>query len=122
MNRSWVLIGIIGCWGLTVGAYDPKDRRDPFVALVTPDGVLREPRVPKSKAGSRIQGELALEGVVYDPRGGSVVVINGEVFQVGDVREGIEVLKIEPTRVVVLRNGAEQELRLPVLPEDEGGP
>ena len=104
-------------------AYDAREARDPFVALVTPEGVLREPRAPDRKTQAPgPTGDVVLEGIVYDPHGGSVAVINGNVLKAGDVREGLEVLRIEPTRVVVLVDGRERELSMPVpAGQGEGG-
>ena len=106
-------------------AYDAKDKRDPLVALVTPEGVLREPRSAGPKRTmSGSASDLALQGILYDPQGKSSALINGELFQVGDRQEDFEIVKIESSRVVVLKNGTEHELKLPVPDNelvDEGG-
>ena len=82
--------------------YDAHGKRDPFVALVT----------LTSKVSSGLMGidsidEIAVEGVVYDPKNGSVVVINGSVLKEGEETSGVKVVKIKPDGVLLSLNGAE---------------
>ncbi|MBI4313353.1 MAG: hypothetical protein HY594_00910 [Candidatus Omnitrophica bacterium] len=120
--RFWVMLGFVAP-ALAWAAYDPKDARDPFYPLLNPDGARREPKKPESRqAGSVFGGVLKLEGILYDAGGGSVAIVNGELFKTGDIREDIEVTRIEPARVMVLKNGTEVELKLPVPEADEEKP
>ena len=124
MKRRWlssiVVIGGVLTPVLVGASYDAKDLRDPFYPLLSPEGGRREPKkLESSQEGQAFGGVLKLEGILYDAGGHSMAVINGEVFQTGDVREGIEVTQIEADRVVVLKSGAEIELRLPVPEADE---
>ena len=98
--------------------YDAKGHRAPMIPLVTQEGVLREPQIPGGGKASLRSGPT-LEGIVFDRNGASIALIDGEVYRQGDAREGVEVLTIEPTRVVMRKDGAEQELRLPAA--DAGG-
>lgn len=102
---------------LAEAAYDASGKRDPFVALLAPDGTVLEPS--PSTRSRRAGGGFVLEGIVYDPRGHSMAIIGGEVYEVGDIRGGIEVLAIEPSRVIVLKDGLERTLEVPV--SEEGG-
>lgn len=106
---------------LAEAAYDAKGQRDPFVALLTPEGAVREPAAPRPAASRFGAGDLALEGIVYDPRGDSIAILDGEVFRAGDIRGGIEVLTVGPSSVIILKDGLERELELPSATE-EGGP
>lgn len=89
--------------------YDPKDKRDPFVPFITKDGrVLSMPGV---------LGEVEVDGIVYDPRGISVCVINGNVLREGEVYENFKVLKIKSGSVIVSCQKKEYEIEL----RKEGG-
>lgn len=56
---------------------------------------------------------MILEGIVYDPKGGSVAIMDGTLVRVGDLVGETEILSIEPSQVLVLKEGVEQALRLP---------
>lgn len=80
--------------------YKKKDR-DPFWPLVTEDGKLVE--------GFDLMTleNVYLEGIVWDPEGDSVVMVNGMVLRKGDRIGAFEILKIEKSRVT-LRSGDDQ--------------
>lgn len=83
-------------------AYDPHGKRDPFVPLVT----------LTSKDSTGLMGvesvdELSIEGLVYDSKNGSIVVINGSVLKEGDEVSGVKVLKIKTDGVTLSLNGVE---------------
>lgn len=83
-------------------SYDPHGKRDPFVPLIT----------LTSKDSTGLMGvetvdELTIEGLVYDPKSGSIVVINGSVLKEGDEISGVKVLKIKPDGATLSLNGAE---------------
>lgn len=77
--------------------YDDKGKRDPFIALVTPDGRLLNLEPADSEA------KIILEGIIYDKDGRSYVIINGEVVSVGDYILGHAVFKIEENKVILLK-------------------
>ena len=81
--------------------YKKKDR-DPFWPLVTEDGKLVE--------GFDLMTleNVYLEGIVWDPEGDSVVMVNGMVLRKGDRIGAFEIQKIEKNRVT-LRSGDEQQ-------------
>lgn len=79
--------------------YDAKGKRNPFTALVTPDGRLLK------IADEEESGGLTLEGIIYDEQGLSFAMVNGLVVKVGDTIEGYQVLKIESNRVIFLKDG-----------------
>jgi hypothetical protein len=82
--------------------YDARGRRDPFVALVrdgrilTPTGSLR----PTSST------HPVLNGILWDPGGQSVALINDTEARVGDTVSGYRVAEIRRD-AVVLTNGGE---------------
>jgi len=80
--------------------YEPKDRRDPFVALV------REGRfIGGADAGGADYSALSLAGIVWDPAGRSIALINDTEVKVGDSLGEYEVQEIRSDSVVLVREG-----------------
>lgn len=77
--------------------YDKGGRRDPFVPL----------RGFTGEDGTTGDKTLTLEGIVYDPKGSSYVVINGEVYREGEEVGGGNLIRILQDRVVLQRIGQE---------------
>ena len=86
--------------------YDAKGKRNPFIALVTPDGQLLQ--LEKNEA----TGDLALEGIIYDERGLSYAIVNTKVVKIGDTVDSYQVLKIEKNKVIFIRDGQPREVEL----------
>ncbi|MFA5117919.1 MAG: hypothetical protein WC695_03595 [Candidatus Omnitrophota bacterium] len=118
-KRSWALvIAVAGSCVLTLGRnmlfcqaqgefiYDAAGRRNPFVALVTPDG--RYVQLEKKE----ISGDIKLEGIIYDNYGVSYAIVNGLVVKIGDFIGDKQVLKIEKNRVFFVKEGQVSETRL----------
>jgi len=82
---------------------DFKDRRNPFIPLVTPDGRLLV--LDKEKKSS----DLLVEGIIYDKFGRSFALVNGSVVAVGDFVGGYQVLKIEENKVIFIKGGEARE-------------
>ncbi len=83
--------------------YDAHGKRDPFVPLVT---------TSMKSSSSGLLGvenidELSIEGVVYDPGHGSIVVVNGAILKEGEELGNVKVLKINPEGAKFLVNGTE---------------
>ena len=78
-------------------SYDTASQRDPFVPLIGP-GAMR------SDAG---RDAFAVEGIIFDPNGGSYAVIAGEIYREGEEISGSKVVKIMPDRVVFLQKKKE---------------
>jgi hypothetical protein len=87
-------------------SYDAKNKRDPFIALVTPDGRLLDLE-PVAKASV-----LLLEGIIYDKNGLSCAVVNGGIVKIGDKVGDYQVLKIEEKRVIFIKDGQPIEAKL----------
>lgn len=89
--------------------YDSKGRRDPFIPLVTPGGVLLKLDKEENKAGAG----LVIEGIIYDKQGSSYAIVDTNVVRVGDsVAGGYRVLKIEEDKVIFIKEGELKEVRL----------
>lgn len=97
---------------LTGFIYDAKNKRDPFIPLVTSDGRLL-------KLEQEETPELSLEGIIYDKSGLSYAIINGEVRKIGDIVNGYQVLKIEENKVILIKEGQLSEVE---LNKKEGSP
>jgi len=92
--------------------YDSKGRRDPFIALVTPAGVLL------TLDKEDVKTDLAVEGIIYDKQGSSYAIVNSEVVRVGDSTASCyQVLKIEDKKVIFIKEGNIRE-----VPLKEGNP
>jgi hypothetical protein len=91
--------------------YDPKGRCDPFVALV------REGRpVPcDSRPGAAAEAggpAPVLGGILWDPDGHSIALINGGEMKVGEMVDGFRVTTIRPDEVVLSRDKRQVVLRI----------
>ncbi|MFA5311339.1 MAG: hypothetical protein WC355_03390 [Candidatus Omnitrophota bacterium] len=86
--------------------YEVKGERNPFMPLVTPEGVLIK---VKSRAAS---GTLDIEGIIYDKTALSYAIVNGLVVKVGDYVGDNQVLKIEEKKVVFIKDGQAFEVDL----------
>ena len=86
--------------------YDDGGRRDPFIALVTPDGRLLnlEPADSEEK--------IVLEGIITGVDGHSYAVINGEVVTIGDYIHSYVVSKIEENRIILIKDNNPVEYKL----------
>lgn len=88
------------------GGGDFKERRDPFIPLVTSDGRLL---MLKAEEGKK---EVNLDGIIYDPNGLSYAVVSGIVAKIGDKVGDYQVLKIEEKKVTFIREGEILEVEL----------
>lgn len=103
----WILFFVFGTI-MPVGvfanepAYQSHEKRDPFTPLVT----STSRQSPGLMSIERID-DLTVEGIVYDPKKGSVVILNGTVLKEGEELGGIKIKKIEKGGVRLVLNGAE---------------
>ena len=84
--------------------------RDPFLPLIDEDGRFL------SLEKQTTEAKYDLEGVIFDPRGSSYAIVNGNVLELGDNINEYKVLSIEEA-CVVLANGA-QTLKLELKKEE----
>lgn len=85
-------------------SYDNHGKRDPFVA---PN---------QSVVGQIGTGELKLEGVIVDQKGGSYAVVNGEIVREGDTFQGYKLNKVESNQATFEKDG---EALVVILSQDE---
>ena len=88
--------------------YDAKDKRDPFVPLISEAGAYAS-----DAYGISSIKDIRLEGIVWDETTGSVAIINGEIVKEGQVIGAAEVVKIEKAAVVF--NIDNQEIKIELV-------
>jgi len=87
--------------------YEAGVNRDPFIPLVTKDGKLT---ITYGTLNSI--NDVILEGILYDPSGESVVIMNDLVLKEGTRAGDIQVKKIEEDRVVLSFEGKDYTFKL----------
>ncbi len=80
--------------------YDAGERRDPFVPLNAADSAF----------GNTVSSGVRIEGIIYDPIGRSMAILNGKSYQVGDAVGEARVVKIQKDHVVISAAGEEKTL------------
>lgn len=91
--------------------YDRGDRRDPMIPLIGPGGMVQ--KIPS--------GDFNVEGIIYDPPAGSLVLINGEFYKAGDTLHNATLISIFKDRIILRAEDEEKTLwiREEVLNEGE---
>lgn len=85
--------------------YSFQGRRDPFIPLITPAGYLVNLEPTEDK-------KMNVEGIMYDAKGNSMAIVNGELVRVGDTVGGAVVAGIEPNKVTVIQDNQKIEVEL----------
>lgn len=86
--------------GDSLFVYNGEGRRDPFAPLVSKEGKLL---ITYGVINSI--NDVILEGILYDPGGESIVILNDLVLKENDQIGGIKVEKIEEDRVTLSYKG-----------------
>ena len=99
--------------------YDAKGKRDPFVPLVR-DGrmIAIAGEVPSASAPVDLSLPL-LGGILWDPAGRSIALLNDKEAMVGDAIGGYQVAEIHPDYVVLDQEGRRVTVRMTF--DQEGG-
>lgn len=92
--------------------YAARGKRDPFVQLVT-----ASTRRAEGLLGAETAEDVTVEGVVYDPKGGSVVIVSGTLLKEGETLGGVKVVKVKPEGVLFSIHGVESFK--PMYPREE---
>jgi hypothetical protein len=85
--------------------YASQGKRDPFVPLITPAGYLVNLEPEKNAS-------LHLEGIMYDSKGDSIAILNGELVRAGESIGDAVLASIEATKVTVIQNNQKIEIEL----------
>lgn len=107
----FILYFAVDCLAQEDFIYNAKEKRNPFIPLVTSDGRLLKLEQEEGPTG------LALEGIIYDEHGVSYCMVNGQVVKIGDMIGDFQVLKIEKDKVVFIKEG--EPLEVPLKKEEE---
>jgi hypothetical protein len=70
--------------------YDDNGKRDPLMPLIKQRTITEV----SGLEGVESIDQVSLEGVVYDPHGISMVIVNGVVLREGEKEQAVEVIKI----------------------------
>ena len=112
-RRSWISIlalwFILSHFSMAFGEefrYDSHGQRDPFVSPTR--GVV--------ESSGPVNTEIHLEGIVVDPKGGSVAIVNGQMLREGEVFQGLILRKVEENRALFEKHG---EMIEAVLNQDD---
>ncbi len=84
-------------------SYDARGHRDPFIPLLRDGQVVQ---ISGTEASSLSFGVPLLYGILWDPGGNSIALVNGTEVRVGDTIAGYKVAEIRQD-AVVLTNGSE---------------
>lgn len=87
--------------------YQAKGNRDPFISLVTKDGRI----LPGARTVSDTDN-VELEGIIWDPNGKSVAIINGKLVKEKQRIMNMQVLKIKKASVILQKGGKVMVLNL----------
>ncbi len=87
--------------------YESRGRRDPFIPLVTEDGKLTI-----TYGTLESLDDVLLEGILYDPAGESVVIMNDLVLKEGSSIGKIQIKKIYADKVILSFNGEDHTFKL----------
>ncbi len=119
---SWQLCALFGMiffeWTASHASevkYDARGRRDPFVPLVSANATVSSGELLSVE---KIE-DLRVEGVVFDSKKGSVVILNGQMMKEGQEIGNVKVIKIKPAGVEVSIAG--QEGFKPIYDENTTG-
>ncbi len=80
--------------------YKNKGLRDPFIALVTIDGRI----LPGAREVTE-STNVELEGIIWDPNGKSLAIINGKLVKEKQRIMNLQVLKIKKDSVLLQKEG-----------------
>ena len=83
--------------------YNANGKRDPFVPLVT----QTSRQTASGLIGVESVDEIAIQGIIYDPKNGSMVIANDALLREGEEQGAVKVLKVRPGGVLFSVNGVE---------------
>ena len=92
--------------------YFSKGKRDPFVPLAT-----GEIKTNMGLQSVETIDDVKFEGIIFDPNGKSMVVLNDEVLKEGEKKYNVEVIKINNQSVTIKVNDRVHTIKI----VEEGG-
>ena len=85
--------------------YKSEGKRDPFVSLISPAGYLIDQDTQDNKT-------LHLEGIMLDPKGDDIAIINGQMVHAGEKIGEAIVSSIEENKVTVIQDNQKIDIEL----------
>lgn len=76
--------------------YNSKGRRDPFIPLITGQSAMS-----LGLESVVAVEDIEFEGVILDPSGKSMAVLNGEIVKEGDKAYNVELVKISGNAIII---------------------
>ncbi len=96
-----ILLAVPGAWAsVREFTYQSKGNRDPFMSLVTKEGRI----LPGARTVTG-NGDIELEGVIWDPNGKSMAIINGKLVKEQQRIMNMQILKINKTSIILQKGG-----------------
>ena len=90
-----------------IGGFAEVEDHDPFAPKLLPAVV----KTLVKRGTIMVKSDVELEGIGIGPEG-SYVILSGDVYQRGEVKNGILVTKIREKEVDIIINGISQTLRM----------
>jgi len=87
--------------------YNSEGNRDPFIPLIT-----ENIKFGSGLVGVETADDLNLEGIVWDPEGESVAILNGMILKEHEQINNVRITKIESTKITLTINDAEYTIKL----------
>jgi hypothetical protein len=86
-------------------SYKNQNKRDPFVPLISPAGYLLNLEPEDNSV-------VKLEGIMYDPHGDSIAIINGSLVRVGETIGDAVLSSIEANKITVIKDNQKVDIEL----------
>lgn len=83
-------------------SYESKGKRDPFIPLIT-----SKTKIATGLEDVQTIDDIVLEGIFWDPRGGSIAVINGVLLKEGQQVGSVKIKSIEKVQITLYINEVE---------------
>jgi hypothetical protein len=109
MTNVWFMAGLILISTAAIAdnfVYNINGKRDPFQPLVSPSGAVI------TYDGDMTVTDMILEGIVADPQGNNLAIINGKIMKASDVVGGYTVQQITTDSVELIKGEEHFTLKL----------
>jgi hypothetical protein len=97
---AMLLVLVTSAFAASEVGYDRGSRRDPFMPL----------KAEVFAPASNVSTSVKLEGIIYDPGGQSMAMLNGKAYQMGEAVGDAKVVKISKDHVVISEGGEDKTL------------
>ncbi|PIU41573.1 MAG: hypothetical protein COS99_04480 [Candidatus Omnitrophica bacterium CG07_land_8_20_14_0_80_42_15] len=104
---TFIFSGIAASQETKKFTYDSKGKKDPFVPHL-----ISDVKTYASLENVETADDLILEGIIWDAKGNSAVMLNGAILKEGDEVSNIKILKITAKKVILTIYSSEYELNL----------